>query len=96
MSPTCVTFGPMSSRIGFDPIEGRVPAADHHAQLAGLERRHAARDGCVNHVGALRPDLLGHAAADGRAHRTAVDDNLAFAKTGQEPIGAFRHRFQGF
>src|ERR1044071_3441627 len=66
LGPTCVTLGPIASRIG------RARSADRDGKLAFLERRDAAGDRRVEHRRALLLDFRRQRAASRRAYRAHV------------------------
>ncbi len=69
--------GPMSSRIGFQAIEGFAASANHSGQLSFLSD-HAAGDRRVNHVGAFFAGLGSDAAAVAGTDRAHIDQKFSW------------------
>ncbi len=91
LSPTYVTFGPISKQQRLQPFEGFFAPADHHRELALLQCDDAARNRRIHHVRALFANFGGKRAACLRAHRAHVDVIFTRSDAGEQSFQTVRH-----
>src|SRR5262249_7248425 len=74
----------------FDTFERFGPAADHDGELSLLNRDHASRYGCIDHICALLANLSCQLASHRRADGAIVHPNLTRSESCENSVGSIR------
>ncbi len=78
----------------FYSFEGFVAAADHHRELALLQRDDAAGDRRVHHVRAFRSHLFRNGSAHGGADGAHVDQDFSGSEAREHSVGSLGDLFE--